>query len=184
MNTEVETRICKVCGEELPIEKFQMNKPKDGKPYRIYTCNKCRYLQKIERLNKLTDRIEIILDRRYKPIKSERILDKGLISHIDLVAEDEIFVRLMDYKDVWISNYGRAIHLYADGEYKLIRQKLPSFPSHILYGCFSINSFLLFISICSCTYAKSIIPFLTAYCKTSLFAILSFLFIVNASLSF
>ena len=97
---------------------------KDGKPYRIYTCNKCRYLQKIERLNKLTDRIEIILDRRYKPIKSERILDKGLISHIDLVAEDEIFVRLMDYKDVWISNYGRAIHLYADGEYKLIRQKI------------------------------------------------------------
>lgn len=123
MKTEVKTRICKVCGEELPIEKFQMNKPKDGKPYRIYTCNKCRYLQKIERLNKLTDRIEIILDRRYKPIKSERILDKGLISHIDLVAEDEIFVRLMDYKDVWISNYGRAIHLYADGEYKLIRQK-------------------------------------------------------------
>ena len=123
MSTEVETRICKVCGEELPIEKFQMNKPKDGKPYRIYTCNKCRYLQKIERLNKLTDRIEIILDRRYKPIKSERILDKDLISHIDLVAEDEIFVRLMDYKDVWISNYGRAIHLYADGEYKLLKGK-------------------------------------------------------------
>ena len=123
MNTEVETRICKVCGEELPIEKFQMNKPKDGKPYRISTCNKCRYLQKIERLNKLTDRIEIILDRRYKPIKPERILDKDLISHINLVAEDEIFVRLMDYKDVWISNYGRAIHLYADDEYKLMKKK-------------------------------------------------------------
>lgn len=123
MKTEVETRICKECGEELPIEKFQMNKPKDGKPYRISTCNKCRYLQKIERLNKLTDRIEIILDRRYKPIKPERILDKDLISHINLVAEDEIFVRLMDYKDVWISNYGRALHLYADGEYKLLKGK-------------------------------------------------------------
>ena len=123
MNTEVQTRICKVCGEELPIEKFQENRPKGKKPYRISTCNKCRYLQKIERLNKLTDRIEIILDRRYKPIKPERILDKDLISHIDLVAEDEIFVRLMDYKDVWISNYGRAIHLYADGEYKLLKEK-------------------------------------------------------------
>lgn len=123
MSTEVETRICKVCGEELPIEKFQENRPKDKKPYRISTCNKCRYLQKIERLNKLTDTIEIILDRRYKPIKPERILDKDLISHIDLVAEDEIFVRLMDYKDVWISNYGRAIHLYADGEYRLMEKK-------------------------------------------------------------
>ena len=123
MKTEVETRICKVCGEELSIEKFQENRPKDKKPYRISTCNKCRYLQKIERLNKLTDRIEIILDRRYKPIKSERILDKDLISHIDLVAEDEIFVRLMDYKEVWISNYGRAIHLYADDEYKFMKKK-------------------------------------------------------------
>ena len=121
MNTEI--RVCKVCGAELPIEKFQMNKPKDGKPYRISTCNKCRYLQKIERLNKLTDRIEIILDRRFKPIKPERILDKDLISHIDLVAEEEIFVKLMDYKDIWISNYGRAIHLYADGEYKLLNGK-------------------------------------------------------------
>ena len=46
-----------------------------------------------------------------------------MISHINLVAEDEIFVRLMDYKDVWISNYGRAIHLYADGEYKLLKGK-------------------------------------------------------------
>lgn len=123
MSTEVETRICKVCGEELPIEKFQMNKPKDGKPYRISTCNKCRYLQKIERLNKLTDKIEIILDRRYKNIIPERILDKKLIQHIDLVSEDEIFVKLMDYKDTWISNYGRAIHLYSVGEYKLLKAK-------------------------------------------------------------
>ena len=118
-----ETRICKVCGEELPIDKFQENRPKDKKTYRIGTCNKCRYLQKIERLNKLTDRIEIILDRRFKTIKPERILDKDLISHIDLVSEDEIFVKLMDYKDIWISNYGRAIHLYTDDEYKLMRKK-------------------------------------------------------------
>ena len=123
METEVEMRICKVCGKELRIERFQQNRLKGRKPYRIHTCNQCRYLQKIERLNRLTDRIEIILDRRFKPINPKRILDKDLISHIDLVAEDEIFVKLMDYKEVWISNYGRAAHLYADGKYKLMMKK-------------------------------------------------------------
>lgn len=118
-----ETKICKVCGEELPIEKFSLNKPSHCEPYRLGTCNKCRYMQKIARLIKLSDRIEIILDRRYKDIKQERILDKSLIPHIDLVGDDEYFVRLMEYKDLWISNYGRAIHLYQNGEYRLLKAK-------------------------------------------------------------
>ena len=57
--------------------------------------------------------------REYKEIKKERILDISALN-IELIGEDEIFVRLMDYKDIWLSNYGRAISK-ARGEYELLK---------------------------------------------------------------
>jgi tRNA(Ile)-lysidine synthase TilS/MesJ len=38
----MQTRICKHCREELPIERFSMNK-KAGKQYRFWKCNSCRH---------------------------------------------------------------------------------------------------------------------------------------------
>ena len=38
----MQTRICKHCHEELPIEQFAMNR-KDGKGYRLHKCNACRH---------------------------------------------------------------------------------------------------------------------------------------------
>ena len=56
----------------------------------------------------------------------------------------------------------------------------PSLPWLMAYGCFSSNSFLLLISICSCTYDRSIIPFSTAYFNSSL----SILCLKGARISF
>lgn len=58
------------------------------------------------------------IKRQYKKINQDRILRKK-ISGIDFCAKDEKFVRLMYYKDAWISNYGRCI-IFDDGEYKLL----------------------------------------------------------------
>lgn len=38
----MQTRICKHCHEELPIEQFTMNR-KAGKAYRLHKCNACRH---------------------------------------------------------------------------------------------------------------------------------------------
>lgn len=57
------------------------------------------YPKKKSKLNSVAD---------YKAIDPRRLLD---ISHLPVVplGTDEIFVKLMDYKDTWLSNYGRII---------------------------------------------------------------------------
>lgn len=63
--------------------------------------------------------MEILIQRQYKDIKKERILD---ISDIDIIplGTDEIFVELMDYKQAWLSNYGRVIRC-SHGKYTLLK---------------------------------------------------------------
>lgn len=70
-----ESQICQKCGIPRPIEQFQLMKPKDSKPYRLKTCNKCRHSRKVELKNKLSDDIEILTKRQYKTIPPKRILD-------------------------------------------------------------------------------------------------------------
>ena len=118
-----ETKICTKCGRELPIDRFQLMKPKKWKPYYLNTCKDCRYkyrreLLEKEREVKLLDDIEILVHRSYKHIAPQRILDISGIG-IEPIAADEIFVKLLEYQDFWLSNYGRGIHLY-NNKYNLL----------------------------------------------------------------
>ncbi len=119
-----EYRICNKCGRELPIEKFRLVKRKNYKPYYLGQCKECEYKSQREYLkekDKITfsDDLEILIQRKYKDIKKERILD---ISSTNIIpaGTDEIFVKMMDYKNAWLSNYGRVIR-YSCGKYNLLQ---------------------------------------------------------------
>lgn len=126
-----ESQICQKCGIPRPIEQFQLMKPKDSKPYRLKTCNKCRHVRKVELKNKLSDDIELLTTRQYKIIPPQRILDVQRYG-IDLKEEDEIFVRMIEYKDVWISNYGRAVKKNGNS-YNLLKGKIDKW-GHLSYA--------------------------------------------------
>lgn len=59
-----------------------------------------------------------IVKREYKVIQPERILDIEKYGILP-IGTDEIFVKLMDCKGFWISNYGRGISL-TYGKYNLV----------------------------------------------------------------
>ena len=56
----------------------------------------------------MSKNIDILIKRKYKEIRPERILDLSL-TNIEFIEYDEIFVKLIDYRDIWLSNYGRVI---------------------------------------------------------------------------
>lgn len=118
-----ETKICNKCGRELPIERFRLVRGQFRNPYYLGQCKECEYKYQrsyLKEKNKITfsDNIEHLIDIQYKDIKPERILD---ISNLNIlpIGTDEIYVKLMDYKDVWLSNYGRVIR-YSDSKYHLL----------------------------------------------------------------
>lgn len=125
MNTEVsQTKICKKCGRLLPIEKYRLVKGQFRNPYYLGQCKECEYKYQREYLdekNKIefSDSLEILIQRHYKEIKPERILDISNINII-LLGTVEVFVKLMDYKNTWLSNYGRVIR-FSDGKYNLLQ---------------------------------------------------------------
>ena len=115
-----ETKICKRCGRELPLSNYRMIYGKN--PSLI--CNKCtndvrleNYHKKYLEEYKTNDSMRI--HREYKKINSSRILTK-VVSGIDYIAKDEKFVCLLDYKDAWVSGYGRII-VKENEEYKLLK---------------------------------------------------------------
>lgn len=123
-NKECETKICKKCGRILPKEKFRLVRGQFHNPYYLGQCKECEYKYQrsyLEEKNKInfSDDLKILIQRQYKEIKKERILDIAK-ADIDLLGVDEIFVKLMDYKNAWLSNYGRAIR-YSDGKYNLLQ---------------------------------------------------------------
>lgn len=120
----VETKICKKCGRILPVEKFRLVKGQFHNPYYLGHCKECekKYQREyLEEKNKIefSDNMEMLIQRHYKDIKPERILDTAKVNIIPL-GTDEIFVKLMDYKNVWLSNYGRVVR-YSDGKYNLLQ---------------------------------------------------------------
>lgn len=123
---ETETKECKVCGRELTLDRFELMNPHSEKPYYLGTCKSCRYQYMRKRIEekkevKLADNIKILVHRAYKKINPERILDLSL-TNIKPLAADEMFVKLMDYKDIWLSNYGRvARYIHESKEYKLLK---------------------------------------------------------------
>lgn len=119
-----EIKVCNKCGRELPLSKFRLVKSQFYKPYYLNKCKECEYKyqrQHLEEKNKIifSDDLEILIRRQYKEIKPERILDISNMNIIPL-GTDEIFVKLMDYKNIWLSNYGRVIR-YSDGKYNLLQ---------------------------------------------------------------
>ncbi len=125
MSTEVtQTKICKKCGRILPIERFRLVKGQFYNPYYLSQCKECEYKYQrkyLEEKNKIEfpDNLEMLIQRHYKDIKPERMLDISKFKFIPL-GTDETFVRLMDYKNTWLSNYGRVIR-YSDGKYNLLQ---------------------------------------------------------------
>lgn len=123
INDNKETKICKKCGRELPLDKFGINngyigslcKDCNNKYHREYRHAK-RMQANIEMYN--TD-ISMQIQRKYKHINSSRILTKA-VSGINYIAKGEKFVSLLDYKNAWISSYGRIIIKDNDG-YKLLK---------------------------------------------------------------
>ena len=136
------TKVCNKCGKILPIEKFRLVKGQFYNPYYLSQCKECeakyqrRYISKKKEV-KFSDNLEILIERKYKDIRPERILD---LSNTDIIplGTDEIFVRLMDYKNAWLSNYGRAIR-YSDGKYNLLQGSYDS--NGALFYCLRKNVF-------------------------------------------
>ena len=56
------------------------------------------------------------------------------------LATDEIFVKLMDYKDAWLSNYGRVIR-FSDGKYNLLQGNYDNYGA-LRYSLKKIFSFI------------------------------------------
>ena len=120
----VETKICKKCGRILPVDKFRLVRGQFYNPYYLGQCKECEYKYQRKYLtekNKVefSDNLEILIERHYKEVKPERILD---ISNLDIIpiGTDEIFIKLMDYKNSWLSNYGRVIR-YSNGKFNMLQ---------------------------------------------------------------
>lgn len=125
-----DTKICKKCGRILPIEKFRLVREQFYNPYYLNHCKECEYKYQrayLEEKNaiKFSDDLEILITRQYKNIKKERVLN---ISNIDIIplGTDEVFVKLMDYKNAWLSNYGRVI-TYTNGKYNLLQGRYDNY---------------------------------------------------------
>lgn len=109
----LETKICNKCGRALPTNSFRLMDNKVSAPYYLGQCKECEYKSQRKYIEskqqiKINDNVEILIHRKYKEIKPERILDLSATKILPL-GTDEQFVKLMDYKDYWISNYGRMI---------------------------------------------------------------------------
>ena len=124
------TKVCNKCGRVLPIEKFRLVKGQFYNPYYLSQCKECeanyqRQYNSKKKEVKFSDGLEILIERKYKDIRPERILD---LSNTDIIplGTDEIFVKLMDYKDIWLSNYGRAVRQYYGG-YSLLQGSYDSY---------------------------------------------------------
>ena len=125
-----ETKICKKCGRILPIEKFRLVKGQFNNPYYLCQCKECEYKYQhkyLEQKNKIefSDNMEMLIQRYYKDIKPERVLDVSRLNIIPL-GTDEIFVKLMDYKNAWLSNYGRVVR-YSGDKYNLLQGSYDSY---------------------------------------------------------
>lgn len=124
------TKICNKCGRILPVEKFRLVKGQFYNPYYLSQCKECeadyqrQYISKKKEV-KFSDGLEILIERKYKDIRPERILDLSITDIIPL-GTDEIFVKLMDCKDIWLSNYGRAVRQYYGG-YSLLQGSYDSY---------------------------------------------------------
>ena len=112
MNELKETKICSKCGRELPLERFSGDKG---------WCKNCMSFYSSQVRGFVTEENIVKIERLYKEPIPIRILDVEQAG-IELINPDECFVRLINYKNAWISNYGRPLE-YNNGKYIFKRAK-------------------------------------------------------------
>lgn len=93
-------KICKRCGRELPVDMLGTGG----------WCKSCKTEYASVKKGLLTEKNRVKIKRMYKQPLQERILDTTTTA-IKLTADDEVFVRLIDYNNTWVSNYGRIVEL-------------------------------------------------------------------------
>ena len=108
---ECKTKICSKCGRELPLERFSPNG----------WCKNCNSFYSSKVRGFVTEENTVKIERIYKEPIPTRILDVEQAG-IELISPDECFVRLINYKNAWISNYGRPLE-YNNGKYVFKRTK-------------------------------------------------------------
>ncbi|RJW75911.1 hypothetical protein DW025_04810 [Coprococcus sp. AF38-1] len=121
-----ETQVCKWCGREFSIFEYGISSYNQKRRTVCKACYSERRREKQLQL-KLADGLEkynngelVKIRRKYKKPYHFQILYRSE-SSIDSIAKDEVFVRLLDYKSAWISNYGRLIQQLDDGTYQLVK---------------------------------------------------------------
>ena len=107
-----EVKRCSRCKRELPIERFS-----NGKTW----CKNCMSAYSSEIKGFMPEESIVKIERIYKEPIAQRILDTKQ-TDIKLISDDELFVRLIKYKNAWISNYGRVLEYY-NGKYVIKRTK-------------------------------------------------------------
>ena len=124
ISEDKETKICKKCGRELPLDKF-----KSSHNYIYGVFKECfnKEIREKRYQQRLSDGLETYhkdksmkIQRKYKKPYHFQILYRSE-SGIDTIAKDEVFVRLFDYKSAWISNYGRIIQKLDNGTYQIVK---------------------------------------------------------------
>lgn len=106
------TKICSKCGRELPLERFRKGT----------VCKSCRstYVSELNGFG-ITEENAVKIEKIYKEPIPERMIDTEQ-ADVKLICSDERFVRLINYKDAWISNYGRVLEYNSD-KYVIKRTK-------------------------------------------------------------
>lgn len=125
-DSSTEMKVCKICGNKILLSGFASRKCK-GKIYYSNMCKECKNCRRRQaRRNRNIEEFmadeSMKIQRHYKEIRPERIFP---MEHYGIApaAEDEIFVKLLDYKDAWISNYGRVLTRYG-ANYCLMRKNI------------------------------------------------------------
>lgn len=132
-----EVRICVKCGRELPLKDFWRSRSDDIK----YVKNWCRECHSQYNKNRRAYKnVKIYMEDktvktcvRYKPVLQQKVLDLTE-THIRPIANDEIFVKLMDYRDCYVSNYGRVVEKKG-GKYVLKRMTC-NFAGDLIYSLY------------------------------------------------
>ncbi len=80
----LETRICNKCGRELPMGSFRLMDNKVNVPYYLEQCKACEYMYQREYIEtkqeiKFSDNLDILMNRHFKKIKQERVLNLSYI---------------------------------------------------------------------------------------------------------
>lgn len=120
-----ETKLCKKCGKQVPL--IQMKEwVRKGVRKQSNICKDCYYAhisqkRREDNIRKFIADDAMKIQMHYKEMNPSHILPMEQ-SGIELIADDEVFVKLLDYKDSWISNYGRAVSYY-NNRYFLTRKK-------------------------------------------------------------